>query len=210
MEALERAELIANIRHQLQVSDTLSPIVIGIQSRLFDSRSLSEPKMVKSIMQHMNNQKTPTQEARCLYHVLKHLCKFFPGSKQGLVIDSSTSKFITVIEKVIKCQAELEPHIAEHIKEGDVNPYMENLFLGLISWTQILDLDFLKRCLNVLHIQESAINQVMAELYGIVESKERYFLDQDVFIGLMSILKPHIEGLGGFLKSQVEWNGKSH
>ncbi|KAH9824980.1 hypothetical protein DFH28DRAFT_878832, partial [Melampsora americana] len=59
------------------------------------------------------------------------------------------------------------------------------------------------------NIQKSWQKEGKEELSGLdVKAKEKYLLDQDVFIGLMDIEKPYIGGLENHLNSEVEMDGK--
>ncbi|KAH9825195.1 hypothetical protein DFH28DRAFT_878262 [Melampsora americana] len=211
MEALKRAELIANIRDQFQDCEQLSPTLINIYNNLLQTRSFSDSiivdRLTLQLTHHIDDKDTPNQEAWCFYHILQHLVRFNPNSKKLFESNLSKSKNAKVIKNIIKCQTKLKPYIEQFVNEEIVDPYMASIFLSLESWN--LSLDFIQGCLHLLHIQESALSQGKAEVYGLADSaKARYLVNQDIFIELLYKATDYIEGLEKYLNSQVKMNSK--
>jgi hypothetical protein len=134
--------------------------------------------------------------------------KFHPNAKKICESNLEASERFKAIEKIIKRQTILQHFIEEQINEADVDPFMANFYLSLKRWDVCLD--SIKRHLNLLHIQNSALEQGKAELYNVNKIKpEMYIINQDIFIGLLYKAIPYFEGLGDYLHSQVILNSKS-
>lgn len=212
VEALQRVELIVNIKNHLRVSEDLSPTLIQVHNKLLQTRSFSKraiDELSLQCIQHMNDNHTSTQEAVCLYHIFQHLLKFHPNAKKICESNLEASERFKAIEKIIKRQTILQHFIEEQINEADVDPFMANFYLSLKRWDVCLD--SIKRHLNLLHIQNSALEQGKAELYNVNKIKpEMYIINQDIFIGLLYKAIPYFEGLGDYLHSQVILNRHGH
>ncbi|KAH9816184.1 hypothetical protein DFH28DRAFT_218091 [Melampsora americana] len=111
-EALNRVELILNIKNYLQGGEKnlQTPTLIRIHDTLLQNRSLSEAGIIEFLtlqaIHHKIGQTTPDGEIQCLYHILRHLEKFYPITKQ------------MAIEEALK-RVELSLRIRKYLRQSE-------------------------------------------------------------------------------------------
>ncbi|KAH9816266.1 hypothetical protein DFH28DRAFT_220717 [Melampsora americana] len=214
-EALDRVELIGNIRHYLWDSgrDDQTPSLIAIHDNLLQTRSLVSGGLVESLasksLQHMNRKDTPVEEIRCLDLIVKHLQKFYPVVRKIVESLPSPSKPFQVVQQRFKCQATLQPLIEKYLKKGDMDPYINSLLLQFLGWHSV-NLDYVKKALHSCNVQDVALKVSKVGSYGADAAKgEKYYEDQDVFIDMMYEISPDLEGLQDHLNSVVKKDKES-
>ncbi|EGG11249.1 uncharacterized protein MELLADRAFT_102650 [Melampsora larici-populina 98AG31] len=232
-EALERAELILNIRNYLQGSQESlqTPGLIGIHNKLLQNRSLFEAGIIESLslqalaMDGSIDKYTSDGAIHCLYQILQHLDRFYSGSQQLAITEA-----LKRVELMLEIRKNLHYH--DHQIPAIMKMYDKSLHTRSLANTRFIKsltfqcihhvihettpdeeipglhsvkLEYIKACLHLCHIQDSALKGGKGDLYGLDVSKgEKYLENQDFFIDMMYRSSTYIDGLQDYLHSQVK------
>ncbi|EGG07781.1 uncharacterized protein MELLADRAFT_105605 [Melampsora larici-populina 98AG31] len=212
-EPLERVQLIMNIRNYLHEAgrSLQTTAILNIHNTLLKTSSLYKPKIAKLLasqcMDHIVLENAPHEEVQCLYHILKYLKKFHSTTVPLIKTRLSSNGPFRKVYRKFKSQAELQPHLQRYFEKEDKDPYIMGLLLPFIGWHSV-ELSYVKHCLHILNIQDTALASNKGELYGLdVRKGQKYHEDQDFFIEMMYKASVYIEGLQTYLDLQVPRNG---
>ncbi|EGG07233.1 uncharacterized protein MELLADRAFT_106051 [Melampsora larici-populina 98AG31] len=206
-EALKRVELIEKIRDYLRkpTINNQSSRIIEIYDKLLQNRFLTDAIIVHSLtmkcIQHMVFGTTPDQEIQCLYHILQYLRRFYPAADNLVKPWLSRNKRFKAIHHRFQAQAELQPHIQNYLKKADMDPYIA-ILLGPFTHHNLVDLDYIKRCLHACHLHDYELKEYKSGFHGLdAIRQQKYYEDQDFFIDMIYKAGFYIKGLQEYLNS---------
>ncbi|KAH9816264.1 hypothetical protein DFH28DRAFT_1056749 [Melampsora americana] len=211
-EPLTRVELIMKIRKCLHSTEKIHPTarITELHNKLIQTRSLGNTEFIEKLtlecMDHMVLEDTSDEEIECCYHTLEYLESFHPIAKQLVSPWLETDQSFRMI--ALRCQNGLQPQLQVYSKNKDKDPYIMSLLMPFVG-LHLVDLAYVKWCIHVLNIQDSALASGRGKLYGLdVTQASRYHGDQDLFINIMYKASPSVKGLEHYLNDHVKRNSK--
>ncbi|KAH9816308.1 hypothetical protein DFH28DRAFT_1056805 [Melampsora americana] len=213
-EPLRRVELIMKIRSYLNSAQEghQTPRITEIHNKLLQTSTDIEDGTIQSwtlqLLAYIVLDIGPDEELKCLSNILEYLKVCHPAGK--LIVESwlSNSKPFKMIQDGLRCQAELQNHLQTYSQKANKDPYIMSLLLPFEE-RKLVDLAYVKQCLHILNIQDSALEMGIGATYGLdLETREKYHEDQDFFIEMMYKASPYIEGTQEYLDDHVEKYGK--